>query len=101
MQDWSEANDCKWVKPLMLNLAKYQLLPGMLGVYPWPSEYYHLSSLFLIILSYTDIKPPCGIAVDEWDPFHELIVQDELARCGAGGVMLGLAGIIYLMFLFC
>lgn len=26
-----------------------------------------------------DIKP------DEWDGFHDLIVQDELTRCGSAG----------------
>lgn len=30
VQDWSEANDCKWERPLMLKLAEAQLLPGMI-----------------------------------------------------------------------
>ncbi|KAI3635816.1 hypothetical protein MIR68_006454 [Amoeboaphelidium protococcarum] len=79
VQDWSEANDSKWVKPLLKKLADAQLLPGMLGIQPWPSNY-------------TDIKPPCGILPNEWDAFHEMVVQDEIARCASGGVMLGLAG---------
>jgi hypothetical protein len=61
VQDWSEANDSKWVKPLLKKLADAQLLPGMLGIQPWPTNY-------------TDIKPPCGIRADEWDAFHEMIV---------------------------
>lgn len=79
VQEWSEANDSKWVKPLMLKLAEAQLLPGMLGIVPWPMQF-------------TDIPPPCGIKPQEWDVFHEMIVQDEIARCASGGVMLGCAG---------
>ena len=63
----------------MLKLAQANLLPGMLGVVPWPTQW-------------TDIKPPCGIKPEEWDPFHEMTVQDEIARCASGGIMLGLAG---------
>lgn len=29
---------------------------------------------------------PAGIDPKEWDNFHTLIVTDELARCGSGGV---------------
>ena len=39
VQDWSEANDCQWERPFMVKLAKAQLLPGMLGVQPWPVQY--------------------------------------------------------------
>jgi hypothetical protein len=85
VQEWSEANDCQWERPLMLKLAQAQLLPGMLGVYPWPTQY-------------TDIRPPCNIKPEEWDPFHEMVVQDEMARCASGGVMLGLAGTTILLF---
>jgi len=63
----------------MLKLAQAGLLPGMLGIQPWPV---HL----------TDIRPPCGIDPSQWDAFHELVVQDEVARCASGGIMLGLAG---------
>ena len=77
--EWSERNDCQWNKPLLLKLADASLLPGMLGIIPWPTEY-------------TSIKPPCGIKPEEWDAFHELVVQDEMARCASGGIMLGLAG---------
>lgn len=30
--------------------------------------------------------PPCGIAPDEWEPFHELVLGDELARIGSTGI---------------
>jgi alkylation response protein AidB-like acyl-CoA dehydrogenase len=29
---------------------------------------------------------PAGIDPKDWDNFHSLIVTDELARCGSGGV---------------
>lgn len=29
---------------------------------------------------------PANIDTSEWDNFHSLIVTDELARCGSGGV---------------
>lgn len=29
---------------------------------------------------------PAGIKPSEWDNFHALIVTDEIARCGSGGV---------------
>jgi hypothetical protein len=28
-----------------------------------------------------------GVRPEEWDAFHELILVDELARCGSGGVV--------------
>jgi hypothetical protein len=33
------------------------------------------------------IKLPGGIAADEWDGFHDLVVTDEMARCGSLGVL--------------
>ncbi len=33
---------------------------------------------------------PCGITMSQFDAFHELIVLDEVARCGSGGVLWGL-----------
>ncbi|KAJ3068784.1 hypothetical protein HDU98_008104 [Podochytrium sp. JEL0797] len=30
--------------------------------------------------------PPCGIEPAEWTLFHEMIVLDEIARCGSSGV---------------
>ncbi|CAO3665084.1 unnamed protein product [Umbelopsis vinacea] len=35
---------------------------------------------------------PAGIKPSEWDAFHEMIVIDELARCGSGGLLWGLQG---------
>jgi hypothetical protein len=29
---------------------------------------------------------------EEWDAFHELIIIDELSRCGAGGILWGIQG---------
>lgn len=36
---------------------------------------------------------PAGIKPSEWDAFHEMIVIDELARCGSGGLLWGLQGV--------
>ncbi|KAI9322420.1 acyl-CoA dehydrogenase/oxidase [Dichotomocladium elegans] len=35
---------------------------------------------------------PTGIKPEEWDSFHNLIVADELSRCGSGGITWGLIG---------
>jgi alkylation response protein AidB-like acyl-CoA dehydrogenase len=37
------------------------------------------------------IRLPASIRSDEWDGFHDLIVLDEVARCGYLGVIWGLA----------
>jgi alkylation response protein AidB-like acyl-CoA dehydrogenase len=52
-------------------------LAGQLGL-GWPSEY-------------TDIRCK-SVPPEEWDHFHELIVTDELSRCGSGGVVWNLIG---------
>jgi alkylation response protein AidB-like acyl-CoA dehydrogenase len=46
---------------------------------PWNSELFGM-------------EPPCGIKESEWDAFHELVVVDELCRCGSGGVAWGMLG---------
>jgi alkylation response protein AidB-like acyl-CoA dehydrogenase len=45
----------------------------------WPTEYVgdHIAG---------NVNPK------EWDPFHELILYDELSRCGSGGVVWGFIG---------
>ncbi|GAA5935702.1 hypothetical protein JCM10213_003665 [Rhodosporidiobolus nylandii] len=35
---------------------------------------------------------PGGIDPEEWDAFHNLILVDELSRCGSGGILYGLIG---------
>jgi len=49
------------------------LLPGCVGA-PWPTEF----------------AGPCP--VDDFDYFHEMILIDEMGRCGSGGVLWGLCG---------
>ncbi|CEQ40397.1 SPOSA6832_02004 [Sporobolomyces salmonicolor] len=46
----------------------------------WPSEYAK------------GIPVPGGINAHEWDSFHNLIVLDELSRCGSGGILYGIVG---------
>jgi alkylation response protein AidB-like acyl-CoA dehydrogenase len=57
--------------PMELFEKAYQagLLPGVVG--PWPTEY-------------------AGAGPENYDYFHELILIDEICRCGSGGVVWGL-----------
>jgi alkylation response protein AidB-like acyl-CoA dehydrogenase len=55
-------------------IAKLGMLPMCVGP-PWPKEY----------------AGECTLGFEP-DYFHELIMYDELARCGSGGFMWGLAG---------
>ncbi|GAA6027308.1 hypothetical protein JCM8097_002579 [Rhodosporidiobolus ruineniae] len=50
------------------------------GAGEWPTEYA------------PDVPVPGGINPDEWDAFHNLILVDELSRCGSGGILYGLIG---------
>ena len=49
------------------------------SVYPMPTG--HLGG----------IRLPGGVKPEEWDGFHDLVVLDEIARCGHLGVIWGLA----------
>jgi alkylation response protein AidB-like acyl-CoA dehydrogenase len=49
------------------------------AIYPMPANYLN------------GIRLPADIKSDEWDGFHDLIVLDEVARCGYLGVIWGLA----------
>ncbi|CAH0046634.1 unnamed protein product [Clonostachys solani] len=49
------------------------------SIFPLPSEYMD------------GIQLPGGISPSEWDEFCDLIVMDEIARCGYLGVIFGLA----------
>lgn len=53
-------------------------LPAFIGT-PWPTEY-------------AGTKIIGGVRPEEFDAFHELILQDELARLGAAGVTGALFG---------
>ncbi|KAI8620412.1 acyl-CoA dehydrogenase/oxidase [Chytriomyces sp. MP71] len=59
--------------PLSLyrTFGKEGVLSCMVGCSPWPTWVPH--------------APPCGIKPEAWDAFHELILGDEVARCGAVG----------------
>ncbi|KAI7858091.1 acyl-CoA dehydrogenase/oxidase [Circinella umbellata] len=35
---------------------------------------------------------PAGVKPEDWDAFHNVVVADELSRCGSGGVTWGLIG---------
>lgn len=70
--DWDEAG--KIPLEVYQDFGKTKLMPLVLGR-PWPEKYIG--------------KCPLGF---EPDYFHELIVYDELARCGSGGFLWGIAG---------
>ncbi|GBB97549.1 hypothetical protein RclHR1_00300028 [Rhizophagus clarus] len=74
--EWDEAK--RIPQELFIKAGKAGILPGVCGA-PWPEKY-------------TDIKPIGGVKIEEFDNFHEFIICDELARCGSGGVLWGLAG---------
>ncbi|GAA5861609.1 hypothetical protein JCM3774_002644 [Rhodotorula dairenensis] len=62
-------------------IADAGILAGVAaGSTGWPSEYA------------AGIPVPGGIKAEEWDAFHNLIVIDELSRCGSGGILYGLLG---------
>ena len=70
---WDEAKTMP-VKELLQKAAATGWLPAIVGK-PWPVEYAGV----------------CPFGAD-FDYFHELVLHDELARCGAGGVLWGLSG---------
>ena len=64
---WDEKGEIpKWV---FEKCGDEGILPGVIG--HWPTEY-------------------VGEGPKDYDPFHELILIDEMARCGSGGVLWGL-----------
>jgi alkylation response protein AidB-like acyl-CoA dehydrogenase len=62
-------------KELYRKAYKAGWLPGVVGL--WPTEY-------------AGSNLAGGIKPEEFDHFHELILIDEVARCGSGGVLWGL-----------
>jgi len=69
--EWDASKEYRLPRDLYVKFADAGLLPGVVGA-PWPKEY---------------AKTP---APENFDAFHELILIDELARCGSGGVLWGL-----------
>ena len=53
-------------------------LAGIMGLHGYPKEY-------------TKNTVKC-VPPEKWDAFHELIITDELARCGSGGLVWNLLG---------
>lgn len=74
--EWDEAK--RLPRELFEKAARAGIIGCLVGA-PWPKQY-------------TDINPPGGVKAEEYDAFHELIVCDELSRCGSGGVVWGLIG---------
>jgi alkylation response protein AidB-like acyl-CoA dehydrogenase len=71
--EWEEQ---KHLPPqIHLKCAEAGWLPGVIGF--WPTEYVGREIMG-------------GVKPEEWNAFHELILLDELSRCGSGGVVWGL-----------
>lgn len=73
---WDESK--KIPKTFLAAAAKVGVLQIIVGV-GWPEKYCAMPST-------VDIDPK------DFDPFHELILVDEMSRCGSGGVMWGVCG---------
>jgi len=72
--EWDESKSIS--KDLWEKGFKAGWLPGLIGP-PWPTQYIgtHIAG---------NVKP------EEFDTFHELILLDELSRCGSAGVLWGI-----------
>jgi len=80
VHDWDEAK--KMPRDLFPKAFAAGILPSVVGT-PWPKEY----------VPQEELKERFGVIIPEdYDCFHELIVIDELSRCGSGGVLWGIAG---------
>src|SRR5690606_33712348 len=73
--EWDEARALP--KEFYKKVADAGILPCVCGP-PWPSKYVD------------DIKLPGGLKPEEYDAFHEMILIDEMSRCGSGGVLWGI-----------
>lgn len=73
--EWDEAKAMP--EKIYQQMGDRGYLAGAMGVH-FPTEY-------------TD-KRVKSVAPEEWDHFHELILTDELSRCGSGGVVWNLIG---------
>jgi alkylation response protein AidB-like acyl-CoA dehydrogenase/predicted heme/steroid binding protein len=71
VENWKDANEPP--KDLYLKMGKAGLLAAMCGP-PWPAAY----------------LPSDVVAPKDFDYFHELIVYDEIARCGYSSVIAAL-----------
>mmetsp|Transcript_7179 Transcript_7179/g.14095 ORF Transcript_7179/g.14095 Transcript_7179/m.14095 type:complete len:525 (-) Transcript_7179:187-1761(-) len=68
--EWDNSSEYALPRDLYKKFAAAGLLPGVVGA-PWPEQY-------------------AGKGPEGYDAFHELILIDELGRCGSGGVLWGL-----------
>ena len=75
--DWDEARAVP--SDFHKKCAKAGWLPLCIGT-PYPKSYV------------SDVVLPGGLKHEEYDAFHELILFDELGRCGSGGVLWAISG---------
>jgi hypothetical protein len=76
IDDWEEAREIP--EAIYKEMATRGYLAGIMGSDEFPTEYcpYTVKSV-----------PP-----ERWDLFHELVLTDELSRCGSGGLVWNLVG---------
>lgn len=72
--EWDEQK--KMPRELYRKCYEAGWLPGVAGA-PWPTKY-------------CGDKLAGGIRPEEFDAFHEMILVDEVSRCGSGGIVWGL-----------
>jgi alkylation response protein AidB-like acyl-CoA dehydrogenase/predicted heme/steroid binding protein len=75
--EWDENK--KMPQDIYRRLYEAGILPGTVGMVPWPVDY-------------VGSNIAGGVKPEEWDTFHEYILLDEMCRCGSGGVIWGLFG---------
>lgn len=72
---WDESK--KIPKQFLTKAAEAGILGLIVGT-PWPKKYC--------------AEPSITVNPEDFDPFHELILVDEMSRCASGGVMWGICG---------
>lgn len=77
--EWDESGDYVPAS-VFRKCGEAGILTSVCGA-PWPKEYVPAG-----------ILPPGGVSPEEFDPFHDFIVKDELARAASGGALWGLMG---------
>ncbi|KAK4634462.1 Acyl-CoA dehydrogenase apdG [Fulvia fulva] len=74
--EWDEAK--KVPDSIYKQMGERGYLAGLMGLHHWPKEYTKHS-----------IK---SVPAEKWDLFHEMLLTDELSRCGSGGFVWNVIG---------
>ncbi|KAF2735143.1 acyl-CoA dehydrogenase NM domain-like protein [Polyplosphaeria fusca] len=74
--EWDEAK--KVPDTIFKQMGERGYLAGLLGIHPYPTHF-------------TNSRVQC-VPPEKWDLFHEMLLTDELSRCGSGGFVWNLIG---------